>query len=238
MVTLGDLLLYRTHDERTTWGECVGKRRDPDAGTRIYEVYPLVPTTEEETYRYGDAWEVVLPDRVLHRVRNRGNYVEAWKRMGWIQTGDGETARFEPIRSTVAEPAYDSTVTDSSDESTDDSSSEDEASERALESDPDDSEDESWFVASDSTEYSASVSDADSDASADDSDDVRDAKRARLVLRHEADRAFREWTPRSPGEARFKSAIERIETRVRHERDERRRFGSKSRVGSEKKYRA
>lgn len=205
MVTLGDLIEYDGRTGIPTCAEVVGKTRDRTTGRRVYEAYPLVPIGPgSDTFEHAAAWVSIGFDRVDRRVRNDGSYTDAWKRMGWLQTGSGESARFERLGPNVADPMYASTVSDSSDESTDD------ASDTDSYGFADTDDDTSWIVSDTST--SASASDSDADDSGAESDpspslacdgDVEDAHRT-----------FSEWVPHSPGEARFKSTIADLEARA------------------------
>lgn len=203
MVTLGDLIEYDNDRGTPTWAEVVGKTRDRTTGRRVYEVYPLVPIAPgSDTYVHAPTWAAIEADRVDRRVRNDGSYACAWKRMGWLQMGQGDSARFERLSTNVAEPVYASTVSDSDDESTDDTS--DDGSDVS-----EDTDDASWIVSDASTVYSASASDTDES-------DAEDAPVSPTYDRwvDEAHRSFAQWEPRSPGEARFKETIAALETRM------------------------
>lgn len=211
MVTLGDLIRYRSINQPSLIlvGEVVGKRRDKGTGERIYDVYGLehVPDSPD-VYKYAREPYAVPVARVISRVKNRGNYQEAWEHMGWNQVGNGEKSRFTPI---IAEtvPKWDLVLSDSDDMSTDDSTDTDsDTLHQGYASSSSDSDYEPSIEETSETETSTTI-DSDSE-----NEETSSPELARL--RDEANQNFQAWKPQSKGESRFKSVIARIEERVRN----------------------
>lgn len=238
MVTLGDLIRFRASDRRGLMhvGEVVGKRRLVSTGKRVYDVYGLepVPGSSERLYRYKSEVEEIPAERVFVRVRNDGNYPDAWSKLGWTQTGQGETSVFSPVSvgsagpPTVPESGL--VISDSDDPSTDDDDSSSPGSESEAEAeDGFDVDSVSMSTNATDTDYEPSVEETESEfhesdfefvaednASTAVSNPLTDDERIALTrLRADADRAFRDWIPETPGERRFKDTIARIETRAR-----------------------
>lgn len=230
MVTLGDLIRFRASDRQglTHVGEVVGKRRVTSSGKRVYDVYGLEPVPgSRELYRYKSDVEEVPTERVFVRVHNNGNYREAWSKLGWKQMGQGEKSVFSLQGQDTVVPDWGLEISDSEDASTDDSSS--------SASEYDDVEMESVSMNTTDLDYEPSVEETDSESGEDPDPDIlqtppgvpadlANSLRYRLTdderdtlfrMEADADRAFREWVPETPGERRFKDTISRIETRVR-----------------------
>lgn len=230
MVTLGDLIRFRASERQGLMhvGEVVGKRRSSSTGKRVYDVYGLepVPGSSDRLYRYKSEVEEIPAERVFVRVRNDGNYHEAWSKLGWIQMGRGETSVFSPVPGSgpPTVPEWGLVISDSDDPSTDDSSSSGSETEDDL-----DVESVTLSMNATDTDYEPSVEETESDFDENDlefiaeddasvavSNPLTNEERFTLTrLRADADRAFRDWIPETPGERRFKDAISRIETRAR-----------------------
>lgn len=194
MVNLGDLL--EVHDEGTVrYCEVVGKKTDEDE-RRFYEVY-YVHLCDDGYYRHDEEFSILYDSSAIrYRVRNRANYEVAWSQMGFLCVGT-ETPKAMLYCDNPSYHVKTTIISDSSDEDTDASETSESESDGSI------------------GDFIVDTSDMETEEESEETDEY-----VRAVA--EADRAFESWEPQSPGERRFKETIDRLETRAKHRRADRR----------------